>query len=242
MNLLQTLELTIGYSVEKPLIESINVGLRLGQLVGLIGQNGAGKSTLMRTLAGLQKPLSGDVILGEVDIRELRSEHIAQKLSIVLTEKPGSMNMTVLDLIAMGRHPYSSWLGTLQDTDIQAIEKALTDTKTEHLANKRLYELSDGQLQKAMIARALAQDTGIILLDEPTSHLDLRNKIEVLRLLQEIAVEGKAVLISTHEVHLASEVCHEFWCVDFGKPLETGDPKMLLSSGRIDEIMHLNDV
>ena len=240
MTLLQTHELTIGYG-DKPLISDIDVSLTSGQLVGLIGQNGVGKSTLIRTLSGFQKPIRGKIELSGNNISKMKSSEIATKMGVVLTEKPMALNLSVLELISLGRHPYSGWLGQLSKEDIAHVEAAIEQTQIEYVLNKRLFELSDGQLQKVMIARVLAQDTDIILLDEPTSHLDLRNKIEVLDLLKEISQSGKGVLISTHEISLSAKVCDLFWGVDFNSPLQIGKPSELLASGKVNKLLHLKD-
>ena len=240
MTLLQTHDLTIGYG-DKVLVSDINVSLLSGQHIGLIGQNGVGKSTLIRTLSGFQKPITGTSELSGKNISKMKSSEISKKMGVVLTEKPSALNLSVLELISLGRHPYSGWLGRLSKEDIEKIEAAIEQTQVEHILNKRLFELSDGQLQKAMIARVLAQDTDIILLDEPTSHLDLRNKIEVLDLLKAISQSGKAILISTHEISLSAKVCDLFWGVDFGLPLEIGEPTEMVASGKIKELLHLKD-
>lgn len=240
MSLVSTQNLTIGYG-EKKLAGNISVELHRGQLVGLIGQNGVGKSTLLRTMAGLQPRLSGKLFLDSRPLEQLTPKEIAKKLSIVLTGKPDILNLTVIELVTLGRYPYSGWLGLLRAMDKQKIEEAITQMEINYIAGKRLFELSDGQLQKALIARALAQDTDIILLDEPTSHLDLRNKIEVLNLLKKIAENQKAVLISTHEVQQATHFCDEFWCMDFGKKMLVGNPKTLVQSGGLQEYLHVRN-
>jgi len=240
MSLLQTHNLTIGYG-DQPLVSDINVSLEVGQLIGLIGQNGVGKSTLIRTLAGFQRPLSGSISIGGIELTKLKAKAVSKKLGVVLTEKPTALNLSVLELISLGRHPYSGWLGQLKKEDVAKIEAAIVQTQIHHILNKRLFELSDGQLQKVMIARVLAQDTDVILLDEPTSHLDLRNKIEVLDLLKKISQSGKAVLISTHEISLSAKVCDLFWGVDFGVPLEIGEPDKMMFSGKVKELLHLEE-
>lgn len=239
MNLLSTQNLSIGYPPNKILGSGIDLTLQNGQLIGLIGQNGVGKSTLIRTICGLQDKLSGEIQLKGQSVTNYSIEEIAKEISVVLTGKPETLNLSVIELVALGRYPYSGWLGTLSPTDKQKIEEAIDLMEINYVANKRLFELSDGQLQKVMIARALAQDTDIIILDEPTSHLDLRNKIEVLRLLKKIATSGKGVLISTHEIQLSSEVCDEFWCMDFGIPMLIGSPRDLINSGDLQNYLHV---
>ena len=239
MGLLKTNDLSIGYGSDKILSRSINVMLNRGQLIGLVGQNGVGKSTFIRTICGLQKRIQGAILLNDEEINHLNPKSIATQISVVLTGKPDSLNLSVIELIALGRHPYSGWLGNLKKSDKDKIEEAITAMEINYLAKKRLFELSDGQLQKVMIARALAQDTDIIILDEPTSHLDLKNKIEVLNLLKKIALSGKGVLISTHEIQLSAKVCDLFWCMDFGKKMLIGKPDSITSSGDLQDYLHI---
>jgi len=238
--MLKTKNLTIGYP-GKALYKNISVNLKKGFLTGLVGQNGVGKSTFIRTLCGIQSKLSGDIFLDGRVIQNYNPKKISRQISIVLTGKPETLNLSVIELIALGRYPYSGWLGTLTQADKQKIEEAITQMEINYIATKRLYELSDGQLQKVMIARALAQDTDLIILDEPTSHLDLKNKIDVLALLKKVAEQGKTILISTHEIDLASEICNTFWCMDFGKPILEGNPKELIEKGKVQEYLHVEN-
>ncbi|WP_420575983.1 ABC transporter ATP-binding protein [Ekhidna sp.] len=239
MALLDISNLGIGYPPGKKLMEEINLSLDHGQLIGLVGQNGVGKSTLIRTICGLQPKLSGKVFLTGDQIEELPAKEIAKKISVVLTGRPESLNLSVLELVALGRHPYSGWLGNLKSSDREKIEEAISLMEINYLAKKRLYELSDGQMQKVMIARALAQETDLIILDEPTSHLDLKNKIDVLQLLQKIAKSGKGVLISTHEIQLSAQVCDLFWCMDFGQKMLVGEPEKIIGSGELQDYLHI---
>ncbi len=241
MRMLNANNLSIGYSVNNPLIKDLHLEINGGDFVAIIGQNGVGKSTLIRTLSGLQPPLTGEVSLFSKRLSCYSFRKLAKKISIVLTGKPESLNLSVLELISLGRHPYSNWLGTLSNRDKEKIEHSMDLMAVNYIATKKLFQLSDGQLQKVMIARALAQDTDLIILDEPTSHLDMRNKIEVFNLLRKISDTGKGLLISTHEISLAAEVCHSFWCVDFDAPMRKGNPKKLIRQGVVDNIMHLED-
>ena len=239
MSLLQTHNLAIGYG-STILLEELNLTIDSGKLIGLIGQNGVGKSTLLRTLSGFQPTLNGTIEISGQNIQEYSPIERAKLFSVVLTEKPSNQNLDVLELVSFGRHPYSGWLGKLTKDDIQAIEQALEHCQIHHLLKKKFYELSDGQKQKVMIARALTQDTPLILLDEPTSHLDLRNKVDVLEVLKSITIAGKSCLITTHEISLAIKVCDEFWGMDFDKPIEIGNPKKMLESGKVEKILHLS--
>ena len=209
--ILKAKNLSIGYKTKKGeavISQNINFELEKGQLIGLVGANGIGKSTLLRTLIKVQPALSGTVLLNDVDLKSISSLDLAKQLSIVLTEVLTSKNLSVYELIALGRHPYTNWVGSLTSKDIEIVENAFKLVNISELRNKKCYELSDGQLQKVMIARALAQDTDIIVLDEPTTHLDMYHKAYILKLLQKLTKEtGKTILFSSHEIDLAIQLC-----------------------------------
>ncbi|WP_304197449.1 ABC transporter ATP-binding protein [Flavobacterium alvei] len=211
--ILQTSNLSIGYTskkVKNSIASNINFSLEKGKLIAMIGANGIGKSTLLRTITGIQKPLSGTVFLNEKNIHELDSLTLAQNLSVVLTEKLPPSNLTVWELVALGRQPYTNWIGTLTENDIAKINEAIALTQIEHLTSKKHYEISDGQLQIVLIARALAQDTPLIILDEPTTHLDLSHKVTLLKLLKKLTQEtGKCILFSTHDIDMAIQLSDE---------------------------------
>ena len=189
---------------------NINLTLKKGELIALIGANGIGKSTLLRTLIGIQPPLSGNIILNGKNITNYDSISFAQNLSIVLTEKLPPSNLTVFEIIALGRQPYTNWLGNLSDIDIFKINEAMKLTQISSLAEKKHYEISDGQLQNVLVARALAQDTPLIILDEPTTHLDLLHKVSLFKLLKKLAKEtNKCILFSTHDIDMAIQISDE---------------------------------
>jgi iron complex transport system ATP-binding protein len=211
--ILQASKISIGYTskkVQHSIASNIDLSLEKGKLIALIGANGIGKSTLLRTLTGIQKPLSGTVSLNEKNIHNLDSLTLAQNLSVVLTEKLPPSNLTVWELIALGRQPYTNWIGKLSDNDIAKINEAIALTQIGHLTQKRHYEISDGQLQIVLIARALAQDTPLIILDEPTTHLDLLHKVVLFKLLKKLTQEtGKCILFSTHDIDMAIQLSNE---------------------------------
>lgn len=211
--ILQASKISIGYTSKKAkniIASSIDLSLGKGKLIALIGANGIGKSTLLRTITGIQKPLSGTISLNEKNIHELDALTLAQNLSVVLTEKLPPSNLTVWELIALGRQPYTNWIGTLTDNDIAKINEAIELTQIGHLKSKRHYEISDGQLQIVLIARALAQDTPLIILDEPTTHLDLLHKVALFKLLKKLTQEtGKCILFSTHDIDMAIQLSDE---------------------------------
>jgi iron complex transport system ATP-binding protein len=212
-NILSSSNLSIGYKSKKSTVtiaENLNLNFQEGKLITLIGANGIGKSTLLRTLTGIQKPLSGTVFLNEKNIQSYSVLELAQNLSVVLTEKLPPSNLTVYELVALGRQPYTNWVGKLSDIDIEKTVEAIKLTEIEHIVNKKHYEISDGQLQKVLIARALAQDTALILLDEPTTHLDLLHKVSLFKLLKKLSQEtGKCILFSTHDIDLAIQLSDE---------------------------------
>jgi iron complex transport system ATP-binding protein len=211
--ILQTKNLSIGYTSKKEVLtiaSDINISLIKGKLITLIGGNGIGKSTLLRTITAIQTPISGEIKLNNKDIFSIENSELAQQQSLVLTDKLPSSNLTVWELIALGRQPYTNWIGTLSDEDYSKIKTAVQLTNIEHLIEKKHYEISDGQLQKVLIARALAQDTDLIILDEPTTHLDLFHKVSVFKLLQKLAHETeKCILFSTHDIDLAIQLSDE---------------------------------
>lgn len=215
-NILKTSNLSIGYpkkSTKKAVdivIENCNISLAKGKLIALIGANGIGKSTLLRTLTNIQKPLSGKIFLKEKNINSFSAIELAQNISVVLTEPLPASNLTVFELIALGRQPYTNWIGKLSEQDNEQVKNAIKMTNINHLAHKKHDEISDGQLQKVLIARALAQDTPLIILDEPTTHLDLQHKVSILKLLKKLTVESnKCILFSTHDIDLAIQLCDE---------------------------------
>jgi iron complex transport system ATP-binding protein len=213
MSILKTSNLNIGYKTKKAtmtIAENLNLNLASGKLISLIGANGIGKSTLLRTITGIQQPLSGNVFLNDKNINTYNSLELAQNLSVVLTEKLPPSNLSVFELVALGRQPYTNWIGTLSSSDIEKVQEAMQLTQIEHLTAKKHYEISDGQLQKVLIARALAQDTPLIILDEPTTHLDLLHKVSLFKLLKKLTQETqKCILFSTHDIDLAIQLSDE---------------------------------
>lgn len=216
--IIKTHNLSIGYKTKRNITsvaDNINLSLNKGNLVCILGKNGIGKSTLLRTLTKVQPKLSGEITLNEKNLEKIPNDELAKKMSLVLTEKIPESNLTVYELIALGRQPYTNWVGTLTTDDEKYIELAIKQTNIKNIVHKKHYELSDGQLQKVMIARALAQNTEIITLDEPTAHLDIHNKIEIFNLLKKLTqILGKTILISTHEIHLALQLADILWLMN----------------------------
>ncbi len=235
---LKTQNLAIGYGSKKDpvlILEGINLALKTGKLTSLLGINGSGKSTLLRTLAGLQIPLSGKCELAATNVAILTPAQLATQLSVVLTGQPVSKNLSVLELVALGRQPYTNWLGTLKEKDKEIILQSLAVTETLDLKEKKCYTLSDGQMQRVLIARALAQDTQIILLDEPFTHLDLHHKASILKLLKNIVkTQRKAILFSTHDIELVLPLCDELIVIK-NKHIYSGETNRLVDEGIFDD-------
>jgi iron complex transport system ATP-binding protein len=222
--------LTVGYRTKKDqkiLLSEISSKLFAGEIIALMGSNGSGKSTLLRTLTGFQQPLSGEVLLNGKNISGFSMSDKARFISYVSTEPVRVGNMTVFDLVGLGRYLYSGLWGNLSDEDLRMINHCLTITGMKDFENRQLNSLSDGERQRAMIARALAQDTPVIVLDEPTAFLDVRNKYEIIHLLRELAREQqKAVIFSTHDFSISLGMADKIWLIN-DKKLCEGAPEDL---------------
>lgn len=242
---LHTNNLSIGYrhrSKTQVIANSLDVSLEEGRLVCLVGRNGIGKSTLLRTLSRMQPALGGDIQVDGTLIQNIPSNELAKKISLVLTERPPMSNLTVRELIALGRQPYTNWIGKLRQEDLQRIRLAMEQSELHDLGDKRCDELSDGQFQRVMICRALAQDTDIILLDEPTAHLDVQHKVETFKLLQKIARDlNRAILISTHEIQLAAQIADELWLMT-ENGIHCDTPERILKSNGLNLLFDTSSV
>jgi iron complex transport system ATP-binding protein len=233
---LSTEQLSVGFLKPRNniLFENLDLELYRGRLVCFMGPNGIGKSTLIRTLASLQKPLSGNVKIPESPEKVSTN---AEQVAVVLTTKSPLPAMNVYEMVSFGRYPYLGWNISLTQADHRIIKSSLRSIGIEHLADSTITELSDGQLQMVMIARAVCQETPIILLDEPTAHLDLNNRLEIMKHLKRFSREmNKAILISTHELDLALQIADEVWLATRDKRILRGTPEDLVLNGSFDEI------
>lgn len=233
--------LSLGYvhqKVKKEILSDLKFELYSGELTCLLGPNGVGKSTLIKAILGQIQPWKGSIQLDQKSITGFSLEELAKRIAVVLTDPVFPGNMTVGQLVALGRTPHTGWSGKLNPSDREVVEKALSDTKITYLRDERLSEISDGQRQKAMIARALAQDGQVMILDEPTAHLDLVNRFEIMSLLRDIAhSQQKAILVVTHDLDIAIETADRFWLLNCGTPLISGKPEDLILSGQINHLL-----
>ena len=218
-------DLTIGYAQKnntKVVASGINATLHSGRLTCLIGANGIGKSTLLRTLSAFQPPLSGEIFIDSespIPLSTLTDKQLSRLIGVVLTEKPDVQNMTVFELVGLGRSPYTGFWGRLNEEDKEVVKESLRLVGIEPLQDRLIQTLSDGERQKTMIAKALAQQTPVIYLDEPTAFLDYPSKVEMLTLLRHLAREtGKTIFLSTHDMELALQIADELWLMTAGTP------------------------
>ena len=228
-------DITLAFG-ERRLIEHASAHFECGKMTALLGRNGTGKSTLLRAIAALGRLQSGTIEIGGRDLRELSSAELARMIAFVNTERISVEAMTAYDMVAVGRSPYTGWSGKLRSGDHAVIERSIRIAGVEHLADRYIDTLSDGESQRVMIARALAQDTPAILLDEPTSYLDMPNRYELCTLLSRLAHdEGKCVLFSTHELDIALTLSDNIALVDTPQLLYMHTAEMI-ASGSIERL------
>lgn len=240
MPILSTYNLAIGYGKAKTksiVQQGLNLQLFKGEMVCLLGPNGCGKSTLMRTLAGIQKAHEGEITIDGKSIAEYTQKEIALKIALVLTDRVEVENATVWDIVALGQHPYTRWIGGMTEEGKAKINEAICLVNLEHFTSRLFGSLSDGEKQRVMIAKALAQDTPLIFLDEPTAHLDLPNRVEIMMLLHKLAHEtGKAIIISTHELDMALQAADRIWLMKKQDGIMSGVPEDLVLNGTFNEV------
>ena len=227
-------DLGIGYLSKddtKWVAQHLNGVIHGGELTCLLGRNGIGKSTLLRTLSAFQPALEGEVLMGGTPLTTCSDKELSQRIGVVLTEKPDVRNMTVAEMVGMGRSPYTGFWGTLSENDRQIVDDALLLVGIGELRGRMIHTLSDGERQKVMIAKALAQQTSVIYLDEPTAFLDFPSKVEMLQLLRNLAhEEQKTIFLSTHDVELSLQLADTIWLME-PNCLHIGTPQQLALEG-----------
>lgn len=234
---IQLKNLGIGYPTKhgvRTVAEGIDGTIRSGELTCLLGANGVGKSTLLRTLSAFQPKIKGNVFLEGREISDYSDKKLSKLIGVVLTEKPDVRNMRVRELVSLGRSPYTGFWGTYSKEDLRIVDEAISLVGIDSLSGRMVHTLSDGERQKVMIAKALAQQTPVIYLDEPTAFLDYPSKVEVLQLLRRISKEAeKTIFLSTHDVELALQLADTVWLMTRERGMTIGTPLQLAQQGAL---------
>lgn len=245
-SILATHNLAVGYRNGKntvTLLKGLNLNLEQGKLVALLGQNGAGKSTLLRALTCDERPLDGSIEVNGRNLQEMSQKDRSRLIGLVSTERIQAGALTVTELVGLGRQPHTGFLGRLDDEDRVIVRQSMADAGIIGKADEYMASLSDGERQKAMIARALAQQTPIIILDEPTAFLDVASRIETMRLLQTLAHDrGKAVLLSSHDISQSLMLADELWLITTDRQVLTGTTRQLVASGAMEHLFTNRDI
>lgn len=232
---IQLSRLGIGYQTKhgiKTVASGLDGGIRSGELTCLLGANGVGKSTLLRTLSAFQPKTGGEIFIEGRELSTFTDKELSRKIGVVLTEKPDVRNMTVRELVSLGRSPYTGFWGSYSKEDLRIVDESIALVSIQPLSGRMVHTLSDGERQKVMIAKALAQQTPVIYLDEPTAFLDYPSKVEVLQLLRRISREAdKVIFLSTHDVELALQLADTIWLMTHESGLATGTPQTLAERG-----------
>ena len=230
-------DLTVGYASgngTRTVATGLSASLHGGEMTCLIGANGVGKSTLLRTLSGFQPPLAGDIYIDGRKISSHTPSQLSRMISVVLTDRPATGNLTVEELVALGRSPYTGFWGTLKEDDKRVVDESLGQAGIKHLAGRMISSLSDGERQKMMIAKALAQQTGVIFLDEPTAFLDYPSKVEMMQMLHSLAKDtGRIIFMSTHDIELTLQIADKLWLMTQEGRLHVGTPRELADDGSL---------
>jgi iron complex transport system ATP-binding protein len=243
---IETRDLSVGYRSRRRstvVLRNLNLSVQPGEFVCLLGPNGIGKSTLLRTFSTIQRPLAGCVLLDNEEVHRLRQAELARRLSVVLTERVEVGALTAYNVVELGRYPYTGWNGRLSTYDHEVVRWAITSVGAAHLAPRDIGELSDGERQRVMIARALAQQPKVMLLDEPTAFLDVPSRVEMTGLLRRLAREHKvAVILSTHDLELALRAADTVWLLAPGGVLHVGGPEDLVLNGALEDTFRGRDL
>ena len=245
-NLLTIQDLTTGYRINsrktKVLHEHLSASLSQSEWIAVLGPNGAGKSTLLKTLLGFIPAIAGSISYGTEKLEDISIKDLATKVAVVLTEKIDDNYLTSEEVIISARYPYgSSWRKPTEE-DMRKVEEAVALTGIKNLYHKKLHTLSDGERQKVMITRALAQDTPLLFLDEPTAFIDSPGRVELMKLLKNIAGKGKGVITTIHDVDLALHFADTLWLMGKDGTFETGNPQELIENGSINRLFDISQV
>lgn len=237
----RTQKLTVGYG-GRPIVEDIGVSIRKGQILTLIGPNGSGKSTMLKSITKQLKTISGDILIANRLLDDISKRELALQAAVVLTERPKPELMTCEDVVAVGRYPYTGMLGILSDDDKEKVRAALVMVNAVDIKDQSFDQISDGQLQRIMLARAICQEPEIIILDEPTSYLDIRYAVEILDILRDMAaLRGVTVIMSLHELNYAKRISDLVMCLKSGRVLHIDIPDVVFTKGIISDLYDLPD-
>lgn len=235
--LLDIKNLSIGYGKEqKSVVEQANLEVKAGEIVLLLGENGSGKSTLLKTLAGLNEALEGEVLYQQKNLKEWNKKQLAKEMALVLTDQTYQALLSVEEFVAFGRYPFTNWLGQLKQEDLKQIQYSLAACELEPLKHKRMDALSDGERQRVFLARAIAQQAQLLILDEPTTHLDVKNITAQLRLIKKLAEADRTVIFSSHQFDLALQIAKKVWLIE-GKKIHQITPEDFYNDCVYQEIL-----
>lgn len=241
MSIVRTEKLSVGYD-KKVVIDGVNITGDKGEIVCLLGPNGAGKTTILRTISGLLSPVNGHVYIKGKNILDINKKELSKDLAVVLTQRLSGGLMTAFEIAAMGRYPHTGFFGKLSESDISKTMEALKTVNAEYLAERYFDELSDGEKQKILVARALVQEPQVIVLDEPTSHLDIRHRLELIDILKKLSKEkGITVILSLHEIDMALKSCDKVILVKDKKVIAYGVPEEVVDEEIINELYGIKE-
>lgn len=239
--MLKTNNLSVGYN-KKVVVSDINIEVKNGEILCLLGSNGAGKTTILRSLSKLITPIKGDIYLNDVDINHISRKALSKKMALVLTNRLLGDLMTVQDIVNIGRYPYTGFFGSLSKKDLTMVDEALESVDALHLKKRYFDELSDGEKQKVLVARALVQEPEIIILDEPTTHLDIKHRLELINILKKLSKEKSiSVILSLHEIDIALKSCDKVALIKNNKVIAYGQPEDVVDEDIINSLYELDD-
>ncbi|MCC0648500.1 ABC transporter ATP-binding protein [Clostridioides sp. ZZV15-6598] len=239
--MLRTNNLSVGYD-KKVVVSDINIEVKNGEILCLLGSNGAGKTTILRSLSKLITPIKGEIYLNDADINHISRKTLSKKMALVLTNRLLGDLMTVQDIVNMGRYPYTGFFGNLSKKDLMMVDDSLESVNALHLKKRYFDELSDGEKQKVLVARALVQEPEIIILDEPTTHLDIKHRLELMNILKKLSKEKSiSVILSLHEIDIALKSCDKVALVKNNKVIAYGQPEDMVDENMINSLYELDD-
>ncbi|MCC0639654.1 MULTISPECIES: ABC transporter ATP-binding protein [unclassified Clostridioides] len=239
--MLKTNNLSVGYD-KKVVVSDINIEVKKGEILCLLGSNGAGKTTILRSLSKLITPIKGEIYLNDMDIRHISRKTLSKMMALVLTNRLLGDLMTVQDVVNMGRYPYTGFFGNLSKKDLMMVDDSLKSVNALHLKKRYFDELSDGEKQKVLVARALVQEPEIIILDEPTTHLDIKHRLELMNILKKLSKEKSiSVILSLHEIDIALKSCDKVALVKNNKVIAYGQPEDMVDENMINSLYELED-